>query len=75
MPGMSNRAKRLRAAVHPGEILRQDFHGPARASSANALALALRVPAPRINDVVRAGGVPSRRKRRCGFARYFGTTL
>ncbi|REG59599.1 addiction module HigA family antidote [Paraburkholderia sp. BL6669N2] len=37
---------------HPGEILRGEFLEPL-GMSVNALALALRVPAPRINDVVR----------------------
>lgn len=38
--------------VHPGEVLREDFPRPA-GLTANALAKALRVPAPRINDIVR----------------------
>lgn len=38
--------------IHPGEILREDFLAPL-GMSANALATALRVPAPRINDIVR----------------------
>ena len=38
--------------IHPGEILREEFLVPL-GMSANALAIALRVPAPRINDVVR----------------------
>lgn len=38
--------------IHPGEILREEFMVPL-GLSANALALALRVPAPRINDIVR----------------------
>jgi addiction module HigA family antidote len=38
--------------VHPGEVLREDFLRPA-GLTANALAKALRVPAPRINDIVR----------------------
>ena len=38
--------------VHPGEVLREDYLKPLR-MSANALAKALSVPAPRINDVVR----------------------
>jgi hypothetical protein len=38
--------------VHPGEVLREDFLKPL-GMSANALAKALRVPTPRINDVVR----------------------
>lgn len=38
--------------IHPGEILREEFMIPL-GLSANALAIALRVPAPRINDIAR----------------------
>jgi addiction module HigA family antidote len=38
--------------VHPGEVLREDFLIPA-GMTANGLATALHVPAPRINDIVR----------------------
>ncbi len=38
--------------VHPGEVLRQDYLIP-QGMTANALAKALNVPAPRINDIVR----------------------
>jgi antitoxin HigA-1 len=38
--------------VHPGEVLREDFLVELD-MSANALAKALKVPAPRINDIVR----------------------
>lgn len=38
--------------VHPGEILREDYLKEL-GMSANALAKALNVPAPRINDIVR----------------------
>ena len=38
--------------IHPGEILREEFLVPL-GMSANALAMELRVPAPRINDIVR----------------------
>lgn len=38
--------------MHPGEILREDYLVPI-GMSANALAKALNVPAPRINDIVR----------------------
>ena len=38
--------------IHPGEILREEYLVPL-GMSANALAMALRVPAPRINDIVR----------------------
>ena len=37
-------------AIHPGEILREEFMAP-HDLSANALAIALRVPASRINDI------------------------
>ena len=38
--------------IHPGEVLHEDYLEPLN-MSANALAVALRIPAPRINDVVR----------------------
>lgn len=38
--------------IHPGEVLREEFLVP-YGLTANALATALQVPAPRINDVVR----------------------
>lgn len=37
--------------VHPGEILRKEFLGPLGLSS-YALAKAIHVPAPRVNDIV-----------------------
>ena len=56
--------------VHPGEVLREDVLRPARLSS-NARAKALRVPAPRINDIVRERrGVTADTAMR--LARYFG---
>jgi antitoxin HigA-1 len=56
--------------VHPGEVLREDFLRPA-GSSVNALAKALHVPTPRINDVVRERrGVTADTALR--LARYFG---
>ena len=56
--------------IHPGEILREDFLVPL-GMSANALATALRVPAPRINDIVRErrAVTPDTAMR---LARYFG---
>jgi antitoxin HigA-1 len=63
-----------RIATHPGKILRDEFLAPL-GLSANALALALRVPATRIGDIIR------REKPRAvtadtamRLARYFGTT-
>jgi len=38
--------------VHPGEVLREDYLIPL-GMSARALAKALHVPAPRINDIIR----------------------
>jgi len=38
--------------IHPGEVLREEFLQP-MGLTANALAIALQVPAPRINDIVR----------------------
>ena len=58
--------------IHPGEILREEFLGPL-GMSANALALALHVPAPRVNDIVRErrAVTPDTALR---LARYFDTT-
>lgn len=58
--------------VHPGEILREEFLAPLD-MSANALSLALHVPAPRVNDIVRErrAVTPDTALR---LARYFGTT-
>ena len=56
--------------VHPGEVLREDFLTPLN-MSANALAKALNVPAPRVNDVVRERrGITADTAMR--LARYFG---
>lgn len=58
--------------IHPGEILREEFLAPLE-MSANALAMALHVPAPRINDIVRERRAitPDTALR---LSRYFGTT-
>jgi addiction module HigA family antidote len=58
--------------IHPGEVLREEFLIP-HGLSANALAQALRVPAPRINDIVRErrAVTPDTALR---LARFFGTT-
>ncbi len=56
--------------VHPGEVLREDFLRPT-GLSANALAKALHIPTPRINDVVRERrGITADTALR--LARYFG---
>ncbi|MBB3061967.1 HigA family addiction module antitoxin [Microbulbifer rhizosphaerae] len=58
--------------IHPGEILREDHLVPL-GISANALAKALHVPAPRINDIVRERrGITADTAMR--LARYFDTT-
>lgn len=58
--------------VHPGEILREDYLIPLD-KSANALAKALCVPTPRINEIVRERrGVTADTAMR--LARYFDTT-
>lgn len=59
-------------SIHPGEILREEFLTPLK-MSANALAIELKVPAPRINDIVREHRAitPDTALR---LARYFGTT-
>jgi antitoxin HigA-1 len=59
-------------AIHPGEIIKEEYLEPLN-MSANALAVALRVPAPRINDVIRQKrGVSIDTALR--LARYFNTT-
>jgi len=58
--------------IHPGEIIKEEYLEPLN-MSANALAVALRVPAPRINDVIRQKrGVSIDTALR--LARYFNTT-
>ena len=58
--------------IHPGEILREEFLIP-MSLNAHALAMALRLPAPRINDIVRERrGVSADTVLR--LARYFGTS-
>ena len=58
--------------IHPGEVLREEFLLPL-GMSAHALALELKVPAPRINEIVRERRAitPDTALR---LARYFGTT-
>lgn len=58
--------------IHPGEVLREEFLLPL-GMSAHALALELKVPAPRINDIVRERRAitPDTALR---LARFFGTT-
>jgi antitoxin HigA-1 len=65
------RKPRERVPIHPGELLREDFLTP-MGLSANALALALRVPVTRISEIVRERrGITADTALR--LARYFGT--
>ena len=58
--------------IHPDENLREEFLIP-MSLNAHALAMALRLPAPRINDIVRERrGVSADTALR--LARYFGTS-
>ena len=58
--------------IHPGEILREEFLSPLGISS-HQLAMALRVPATRINDIVNEKrGITADTALR--LSRYFGTT-
>jgi antitoxin HigA-1 len=58
--------------IHPGEVLREEFLLPL-GLSAHALSQALRIPAPRVNDIVRErrSVTPDTALR---LARHFGTT-
>ena len=58
--------------IHPGEILREEFLVPL-GMSAHAVAMELKVPAPRINDIVRERRsiTPDTALR---LARYFGSS-
>jgi addiction module HigA family antidote len=67
---MAMRIRNGMRPLHPGEVLREDFLRPA-GLTANALAKALHVPAPRVNDIVRERrGVSADTAMR--LARYFG---
>src|SRR5712692_1100805 len=58
--------------IHPGEILREEFLKP-MGMSANELPRSIRVPAPRINDIVLGKrGITADTAVR--LARFFGTT-
>ena len=58
--------------IHPGEIIKEEYLVPLK-MSVNALAAALRIPAPRINDVVRQKRAVSI-DTALRLARYFNTT-
>ncbi len=66
---MSKPVNRMRA-VHPGEVLREEFLAPLELS-VNALATALGVPATRIHEIVKERrGITAYTAER--LARYFG---
>jgi addiction module HigA family antidote len=58
--------------IHPGEVLREEFLQP-MGMTAHALAMALQVPAPRINDVVRERRAVTVNTA-LRLAKYFGTS-
>jgi antitoxin HigA-1 len=64
--------KNMMQPIHPGEILREEFLVPLN-MSAHALSMELKVPAPRINEIVRERRsiTPATALR---LARYFGNT-
>ena len=67
---MARPINRMRA-VHPGEVLREDYLAPLTLS-VNALALALGVPATRIHEIVKERrGITADTAAR--LARYFGS--
>jgi addiction module HigA family antidote len=59
--------------IHPGEILREEFLLPL-GITAHALAMALQVPAPRINDIVRERRAVTA-DTALRLAKYFGTSV
>lgn len=64
--------KTVTTPIHPGEILREEFMKPLGVAG-NGLALALRVPATRINAIVNEDrGITADTALRLG--RYFSTT-
>jgi addiction module HigA family antidote len=69
---MTNATKDRLPPIHPGEILREEFLSPL-GMTAHQLAMALRVPATRINDIVNEKrGITADTALR--LSRYFGTT-
>ncbi len=67
-----NEVKNGMRPIHPGEILREEFLIPMKLS-AHALAMAIAVPAPRINDIVRERRAVSA-DTALRLARYFDTS-
>lgn len=70
---MGLRAGKPNWNIHPGEILREEFLKP-MGLTPYALAKGIRVPLPRVNDIVREKrGVSADTALR--FARFFGTSV
>jgi addiction module HigA family antidote len=66
------RTTKIMPPVHPGETLREDFLKPL-GLTANRLAIELRVPVTRVNDIAR-GRRAITADTALRLARYFGTT-
>ncbi|KIL96663.1 transcriptional regulator [Paramagnetospirillum marisnigri] len=62
----------MRIKTHPGEVLREEFLEPL-SMSANALAIALRVPVTRISEIIHGRRAVSA-DTALRLARYFGTS-
>jgi addiction module HigA family antidote len=72
MMAIARDSNRMAPPIHPGEILREEFMAP-MGLSANALAMALRVPATRISQIVNERrGITADTAYR--LATYFGTS-
>jgi addiction module HigA family antidote len=71
-PTTIKRVAPRRVTTHPGEVLAEEFLGPL-GLSANALALALRVPATRVGAIVKGERAVSA-DTALRLARYFGTS-
>lgn len=69
---MNTPGKNTMRPIHPGEILREEFLVPLHLS-AHALALALKVPSQRINEIVRERR-PIGAETALRLARHLGTT-
>jgi len=59
--------------IHSGEVLREEFLNPL-GMSANALAIGLQIPAPRVNDIVRCRRAVTA-DTALRLAKFFGTSV
>lgn len=72
---INRRSVMKRVTTHPGEVLREEYMKPL-GLSANALAMALRVPATRISAIIREEDPRSVTVDTAArLARYFGTSV